>query len=138
MAGITAAPPAQLATSTITASAGAESPGTGAGGADGRGTPSPDVLRLKFGALIILAAFALLGLVFAVAITHFSTGADVTAVVGSVATVVGTIIGAYLGVQVGSHGRDAATAARDRAEQTTRAALAALPPQEATQVLRSS
>lgn len=96
-----------------------------------------DVLRLKLGALIIVAAFVLLGLVFAVSIAHFTRAADVTAVVGSVATVVGTIIGAYFGVQVGAHGKEAATAARDKAEKTTQAALAALPPQDAEHVLRT-
>ena len=101
------------------------------------GGESTDVLRLKLGALIIVAAFFLLGLVFAVSIAHFTTAADVTAVVGSVATVVGTIIGAYFGVQVGAHGKEAATAAREKAEKTTRAALAALPPQDAEHVLRA-
>ena len=125
MAGIIAPPPGQLAA-------------TDAVRADGdAGGESPDVLRLKFGALIIVAAFVLLGVVFAASIAHFSSAADVTAVVGSVATVVGTIIGAYFGVQVGAHGKEAATAARDKAEKTTQAALAALPPQDAEHVLRT-
>jgi hypothetical protein len=131
MASITAPPHDQLAAGNVAA----DPAGTIA---DGGSTPSADVLRLKFGALIIMSAFALLGVVFAVAIAHFSTAADVTAVIGSVATVVGTIIGAYFGVQVGSHGKEAATAARDAAEKTTKAALAKLPPQDAEQVLRSA
>ena len=125
MAGIIAPPPGQFAASDAARAAG------------DTGTESADVLRLKFGALIIVAAFALLGVVFAVSIAHFSSAADVTAVVGSVATVVGTIVGAYFGIQVGSHGKEAATAARDKAEMTTQAALAALPPHDAEQVLRS-
>jgi uncharacterized BrkB/YihY/UPF0761 family membrane protein len=128
MAGIMAPSPGQLVAGDADR---AEWDGGGAGGV------SADVLRLKFGALIIVAAFVLLGVVFAVSITHFTSAADVTAVVGSVATVVGTIVGAYFGIQVGSHGKEAATAARDKAELTTQVALAALPPEDAEQVLRS-
>ena len=58
--------------------------------------------------------------------------ADVTAVVGSVATVIGTIMGAFFGVQVGSQGKEAAEAGRAKAESVTRKALAKLDPSQAT------
>ena len=55
---------------------------------------SVDMARIRYGAGLIVAAFALLGIVFGVAVSDFSTASDVTAVVGSVTTVLGTIIGA--------------------------------------------
>jgi hypothetical protein len=66
--------------------------------------------RIRYGAWLIVAAFALLGVVFGVAVSQFSTASDVTAVVGSVTTVVGTIIGAFFGVQAGAAGKEAAEA----------------------------
>ncbi len=130
MAGITAAPLDPSIASDVTTTAA----GTNAGAVI---APSADMLRIKYGALLIVAAFVLLGVVFAVAIAHFTAAADVTAVVGSVATIVGTVIGAFFGVQIGSSGKEAANHARDAAEKRTRAALAQLPPQDAEHVLRS-
>ena len=72
--------------------------------------------RIRYGAWLIAAAFALLGVVFGVAVSQFSTASDVTAVVGSVTTVVGTIIGAFFGVQAGAAGKEAAEAGRAKAE----------------------
>jgi len=98
--------------------------------------PSVDVIRVKYGACLVAAAFVLLGLVFAIAVSRFTAAADVAAVVASVATVVGTIIGAFFGVQVGTSGKEAAEAQRDRAETITRAALSKLSPADADDVLK--
>ena len=72
---------------------------------------SPDLTRVKYGALLIVAAFLFLGGVFGVAVSRFTAASDVTAVVGSVTTVVGTIVGAFFGVQAGSSGKEAASMA---------------------------
>jgi hypothetical protein len=98
--------------------------------------------RIRYGAWLIVAAFALLGVVVGVAVSQFSTASDVTAVVGSVTTVVGTIIGAFFGVQAGAAGKEAAEAGRTKAEagraqaeNAARVALAHLDPAAATQVM---
>jgi hypothetical protein len=98
--------------------------------------PNVDLLRVRYGAWLIIAAFALLAVVFGVAVSQFSVASDVTAVVASVATVVGTIIGAYFGVQVGSSGKEAAESQRNQAERVTRVALAKLNPADADTVLK--
>src|SRR5579859_7247478 len=86
--------------------------------------PSSDTQRDRYGMLLVIAAFALLGVVFGVAMTQFTSASDVAAVVGSVGTVVGTIVGAYFGVHAGSAGREAAEAGRVRAEHKANLALA--------------
>jgi hypothetical protein len=105
--------------------------------------PSVDMARIRYGAWLIVAAFALLGVVVGVAVSQFSTASDVTAVVGSVTTVVGTIIGAFFGVQAGAAGKEAAEAGRTKAEagqaqaeNAARVALAHLDPATATQVMK--
>jgi len=99
--------------------------------------PDVDIARVKYGAWLVGAAFVLLGVVFGLAVSQFTTAADVTAVVGSVATVVGTIIGAFFGVQVGSSGKEAAEAGRDKAERTARIALGKLDPAAADDVIKA-
>jgi len=101
----------------------ADTPGTGL-----------DQARIKYGAWLILAAFILLAVVFAIAVWQFSTAADVSAAVGAVAGVVGTIIGAYFGVQVGSSGKEAAESRRAQAEDAARTAMASLDPTMAEKV----
>jgi len=81
---------------------------------------SPDETRLMYGAILIGAAFLLLGVVF---------GADMVAALGSVTTVVGTIIGTFFGVQIGSHGKEAA-------EKAARTALGKLDPDTADAVIK--
>jgi hypothetical protein len=98
--------------------------------------PSADLVRIKYGAWLIAAAFLLLGSVFSLAIWQFSAAADVTAVVGSVTTVVGTIIGAFFGVQIGSAGKEAAENGRAHAERAARLALGKLEPQAAEDIVR--
>jgi hypothetical protein len=105
--------------------------------------PSVDMARIRYGACLIVAAFALLGVVVGVAVSQFSTASDVTAVVGSVTTVVGTIIGAFFGVQAGASGKEAAEAGRAnaeagraKAENAARVALANLDPAAATEVMK--
>ena len=100
-------------------------------------TPNVDMARVKYGAWLVGAAFVLLGVVFGIAVTQFSTAADVTAVVGAVAAVVGTIIGAFFGVQVGSSGKEAAEAGRNNAERAARMALGKLNPADADDIVKS-
>jgi hypothetical protein len=97
---------------------------------------SVDVIRVKYGACLVAAAFILLAVVFAIAVYRFTAAADVAAVVASVATVVGTIIGAFFGIQVGTSGREVAEAQRNRAENVARVALSKLSPADADDVLR--
>jgi hypothetical protein len=97
---------------------------------------STDLARIRYGIVLILAAFALLGVVFGVAITHFSAAADVVAVVGSVTTFVGTIFGAHLGAQAGASSKEAAEAGRAKTENALRVALAKLDAEAATEVIK--
>jgi len=99
--------------------------------------PNVDMARVKYGAWLVGAAFVLLGVVFGFAVSQFSTAADVTAVVGGVATVVGTIIGAFFGVQVGSSGKEAAEAGRTNAERAARMALGKLNPADADDIVKA-
>jgi hypothetical protein len=108
-----------------------------------KSAPSVDMARIRYGAGLIVAAFVLLGVVFGIAVSQFSTASDVTAVVGAVTTVVGTIIGAFFGVQAGASGKEAAEAGRvqaeagrDQAENAARVALAHLDPAAATEVMK--
>jgi hypothetical protein len=101
-----------------------------------KAVPNADLLRVRYGAALIAAAFVLLGVVFGIAVAHFTAAADVAAVVASVATVVGTIIGAFFGVQAGASGREAAENQRAQAERVTRAALGKLSPADADDVLK--
>ena len=61
---------------------------------------------------------------------------DVTTIVGSLTTFLGSVVGAFLGVQVGAAGKDKAEAARAKAEDTAKKALAALPPGDAERIAR--
>lgn len=103
-----------------------------------------EMMRVKYGAWLVGAAFVLLGVVLGIAVSRFNTAADVAAVVGSVATVIGTIIGAFFGVQVGSSGKEAAEARgnaaeakSNQAERVTRMALAKLDPGAADEVIKA-
>lgn len=98
--------------------------------------PTVDMIRVKYGACLIGAAFILLALVFGIAVSRFTSAADVAAVVASVATVVGTIIGAFFGIQIGTSGKEAAEAHREQAEKVTRAALSKMSPADADDVLK--
>lgn len=99
--------------------------------------PNVDMARVKYGAWLVGGAFVVLAVVFGVAVSRFTTAADVTAAVGSVATVVGTIVGAFFGVQVGSSGKEAAEAARNQAERAARMALGKLDPAVADEVVKA-
>jgi len=124
------AAPSPAAPSPAVAIPAAPSPGAPAGS-------GADLARIRYGALLIVAAFALLGVVFGVAVTRFTGAADVTAVVGSVAAVIGTIVGAFFGVQAGSSGKETAEAGRAQAENAARTALAMLEPEQAAKVLKA-
>jgi len=107
-----------------------------------------------------------LGVVFAIAVWRFTAARDVTAAVGSVATVVGTIVGAFFGVHIGTAakesavkagraqadavqaqaeaaqaqaeaGRDRAEAGRAQAEKIARTALAKLDPKAAEEIVKA-
>jgi hypothetical protein len=127
---------------------------------------SADQEQMRYGARLVGWAFVLLGVVFAIAVWRFTAARDVTAAVGSVATVVGTIIGAFFGVHIGSSAResavkagrahadavqaqaeagqaqaearrDQAEAGRDRAEKIARMALAKLDPNAAEEIVKA-
>jgi hypothetical protein len=98
--------------------------------------PGAELTRIKYGAALIGAAFVPLGIVFGVAVSHFTSAPDVVAVVGSVATVVGTIVAAFFGIQAASSGKAAADAGRAQAERAARMALGKLDPQSAEDVLK--
>jgi hypothetical protein len=59
---------------------------------------------------------------------------SVATVVGAVSSLVGTVVGAFFGVQVGAVGKERAEAARERSEETVKAALSMLPPESAEQL----
>lgn len=69
-----------------------------------------DLVRMKYGAMIILTGLIVLLMVFLVAVYHYAQAADVATAVGSLTTVVGTLVGAYFGAHVGSAGRERAQA----------------------------
>ena len=92
--------------------------------APGKTSPDPELARDKYGVLLVVVAFVLLGTVFVIAIFHFKTASDVAAVVGSVGTVIGTIVGAFFGVHAGASGRQTAEAGRQAAEAGRQAAEA--------------
>jgi hypothetical protein len=97
---------------------------------------SADLARIKYGASLIGAAFVLLGIVFGVAVSQFTSASDVVAVVGSMATVVGTIVAAFFGIQAASSGKAAAEAGRADAERAARMALGKLDPPSADELLK--
>jgi hypothetical protein len=92
-------------------------------------------IRMRYGFGLIIASFALLGVVFGVAITQFSAAADVATVVGTVTTFLGTFFGAHFGSQAGASGKEAAEAHRARAEEALRVALGKLDPEAAQEVI---
>jgi phage tail tape-measure protein len=93
-------------------------------------------MRVKYGACLAGGAFVLLGVVFGIAASRFTAAADVTAAVGSVATVIGTIVGAYFGIHIGSAGKETAEAKHAHAEKVARVALGKLDPHAADEVLK--
>ena len=98
----------------------------------GKPSTDPELARDRYGVWLVVAAFALLGIVFGIAIFHFKTASDVAAVVGSVGTVVGTIVGAFFGVHAGASGRQTAEAGRQAAEAGRRTAKPAARKRKAT------
>ncbi len=69
-----------------------------------------DLLRMKYGAGIIVTGLIVLLVVFLVAVHRYGQAADVATAVGALTTVVGTLIGAYFGAHVGAAGRERAQA----------------------------
>lgn len=69
-----------------------------------------DLLRMKYGAMIIVTGLIVLLTVFLVAVHRYAQAADVATAVGALTTVVGTLVGAYFGAHVGSAGRERAQA----------------------------
>ena len=102
-------------------------------------TPAPtsediDRLRLRYGFRIIITGFALVAFITIVATFRWAEVTSVATVVGAVSSLVGTVVGAFFGVQVGAVGKERAEAARERSEETVKAALSMLPPESAEQL----
>ena len=104
----------------------------------GKPTPSAssEDVRDRYGLILAVAAFVLLGVVFGVAMSQFTKASDVAAVVGSAGAIIGTIVGAFFGVHAASAGRAAAEAGRAKAEHNTHLALAKLDPSVAEGLLK--
>jgi hypothetical protein len=74
------------------------------------GAGEADLERIKYGAMIILAGFVNIVIVFLVAVFHYTQAAEVATAVGALTTVVGTLVGAFFGANIGSAGRERAHA----------------------------
>jgi hypothetical protein len=99
-------------------------------------SPDPQLVQERYGLWLVLAAFALLGIVFGVAVSQFNSASDVAAVVGPVGAIIGTIVGAFFGVRAASSSRQAAEAGRAKAERTAQMALAKLDPHAAESLMK--
>jgi hypothetical protein len=99
-------------------------------------TPWEDIdrLRLRYGFRIIITGFALVAFITIVATFRWAEVTSVATVVGAVSSLVGTVVGAFFGVQVGAVGKERAEAARERSEETVKAALSMLRPESAEQL----
>jgi len=95
---------------------------------------SDDDNELKYGSALIVAVVGLLIpalLAFGLSFRPVWQPSDIATLVGLFTGVVGTLVGAFLGVQVGSAGKQ-------KAENLANRALAALPPDQANNVLNQS
>jgi hypothetical protein len=101
-------------------------------------SPETDIMRIRYGAWLILAGFVLLAIVFGVAVSHYKAASDVAAVVGSVAAVIASMVGAFFGVQAASASRESAEAARSKAESLAQHALGGLEPDVADKILNKT
>jgi hypothetical protein len=85
---------------------------------------------------------AVIGLFFAVTLVLFlyfrgmTASNDIVAVVGVFTGVTGTLVGAFFGVQIGSAGREQERAELREAEMMVKMALAAMPPDDAKNLMR--
>jgi hypothetical protein len=82
-----------------------------------------------------MAGLAVTLAAFGIAVGVFTNAADVSTALAPITGVVGTIVGAYFGLQVGSSGKDAAEAARSKAEDQARALAVVAPADSGAQVL---
>ncbi len=98
---------------------------------------SGDEGKWKYGLVVVLAGLVVILFAFVVALQEYQKAADVSTALAPVTGVVGTLVGAYFGVQVGAAGKDKAEAARTKSDNEAKAALAALPPDEAQAVRRN-
>ncbi len=90
---------------------------------------------------VVVIALSLAATVFVLVMLIFRglfvEAAEVTTAVSSLFTVVGTVFGAYFGIKVSGDTIDKTRGAIERANDTANKALAALPPEEARQVVSS-
>ena len=93
--------------------------------------------RYRYGLWVVFAGLAVILLSYYAGLKEYDKAADVSTALAPVTGVVGTLVGAYFGVQVGAAGKDKAEAARDKADETAKAALGALPEAKAEAVLQS-
>jgi hypothetical protein len=90
--------------------------------------------KWKYGVTVVLAGLVVILLAFVLSLSEYEKAADVSTALAPVTGVVGTLVGAYFGVQVGAAGKEKAEEKRERSEAEAKAALAALPPEEAKAV----
>jgi hypothetical protein len=106
-------------------------------GQHGKSSPDTGIMRIRYGAGLIIGGFVLLAVVFGVAVAHYKAASDVVAVVGAVAAVIASMVGAFFGVQAASASRESAEAARSKAENLAQQALGKLDPEVAEKLLNN-
>jgi hypothetical protein len=93
--------------------------------------------KWKYGLAVVLAGLAVILIAFFLSLNEYDKAPDVSTALAPVTGVVGTLVGAYFGVQVGAAGKEKAEDARAKSEEEAKAALAALPPDQAEAVRMS-
>ena len=86
---------------------------------------------------VVVIALSLAATVFVLVMLIFRSLFVDAAEVSSLFTVVGTVLGAYFGIKVSGDTTDKTRGAIERAKDTANRVLAALPPEEARQVVSS-
>lgn len=90
-----------------------------------------------YGLVVVLAGLVVITFAFVVALKEYDKAADVSTALAPVTGVVGTLVGAFFGVQAGAAGKEKAEAARSKSDEQAKAALGALPPEQAEAIRMS-
>jgi uncharacterized membrane protein len=95
-----------------------------------------EAMRIRYAFWLSIIGLALAGaLVVVLVAAGWKQSSDVAAVVGLFTSVLGTLVGAFFGFQVGSAGKEREQRATAQALRTAYRALAALPPEQARQIV---